>query len=224
MLPLSLASQNGIFPDCTAIVWPIFTSDFHDLKVTRMLELTFLVKLVWIWMQRPAERHSQQEQPGRATCECLTCKRKQEFVTAWNGWKTQRTQKALHSVCPQNRIVSTTARPDPKEGAVLECIKPHFGFVGFLCHFIMLKFKIKSLHLRIAFAKLPKLWAQNPQPSFVFLPRNLGSTEPKSELIKWDYTWLGTKKSYIQKCRCAQQSWGDVGIWSLSLKGSCSQG
>lgn len=175
-------------------------------------------------MQRPAEGHSQQEQPGRATCECLTCKRKQEFVKPGMAGRPRGPRRRFILFCPQNRIVSATARPDPKEGAVLECIKPHFGFAGFFCHFIMLKFKIKSLHLRIAFAKLPKLWAQNPQPSFVFLPRNLGSTEPKSELIKWDYTWLGTKKSYIQKCRCAQQSWGGVGIWSLSLKGSCSQG
>lgn len=79
-------------------------------------------------MQRPAERHLfTAGQPGRATCERLTCKCKQAFVIACNGWKTQREiWKVLHSVLPQNRIIGTTARPGPK---------PHFGFVGFLCHF-----------------------------------------------------------------------------------------
>lgn len=56
MIPLSLASQDGIFLNCTVITQPNSTSGFKDnLKVTGMLALTFRVKVVWIWMQRPAE-------------------------------------------------------------------------------------------------------------------------------------------------------------------------
>lgn len=101
MVLLSLTSQNGIFLNYVVITQPIFTSGFKDnLKVTGMLKLAFHVKLVWIWMQRPADRHLQ-DQPGRATCGWLTCKCEQELVMTWNGWNTpEENLGALHSVLP----------------------------------------------------------------------------------------------------------------------------
>lgn len=46
MIPLSLASQDGIFLNCTVITRPNSTSGFKDnLKVTGMLALTFHVKV-----------------------------------------------------------------------------------------------------------------------------------------------------------------------------------
>lgn len=36
----------------------------------------------------------------------------------------------------------------------------------------------------MVFAKFPNLQAQSPQPSFLLLPGNLGSTEPKAEVMK----------------------------------------
>lgn len=56
-----------------------------------------------------------------------------------------------------DRIVNTSIWQCPKEGAVLEYMKSSFGFVVFQWHFTMLKFKDKSLHPNIVFAKLPKL-------------------------------------------------------------------
>lgn len=95
MIPLSLASQDGIFLNCTVITRPNPTRGFKDnLKVTGTLALTFRVQVVWIWVQRPAETGRQtlidtpRAPPEGAACGCPTCRCKQGLVITWNGWKT----------------------------------------------------------------------------------------------------------------------------------------
>lgn len=93
MIPLSLASQDGIFLNCTVITRPNSTSGFKDnLKVTGMLALTFHVKVKPLDAEtgrdRQADIYTQRAPPEGAACGCPTCRCKQGLVITWNGWKT----------------------------------------------------------------------------------------------------------------------------------------